>query len=158
MMTDMDLYYILQKLNIEYRKIEHEAVFTVEQIQKLHLEISGTGCKNLFLTDGKGNYCLVILEENKKADMKGLAEKSGMKHLSFASESKLSEILMLSKGSVTPFGIINDKENKVVVFIDGELKNKTLLFHPNINTKTISVEFDDLIKFIEFENHKYVII
>lgn len=76
--------------------------------------------------------------------------------LSFASSSRLKEILDLEEGSVTPFGIINDKDNKVTLLIDKDLKDNKLLFHPNINTKTISVSYDDLIKFIEDQNHKYI--
>ena len=68
------------------------------------------------------------------------------------------DILKLKIGSVSPFGIVNDSENKVTLLIDSDLKNKKLLFHPNINTKTISIEFDDLIKFIEYEKNKYILI
>ena len=68
------------------------------------------------------------------------------------------EILSLKQGSVTPFGIINDFEKKVELVIDDDLKDKKLLFHPNINTKTISILCNDLIKFIEFEQHKYIFI
>lgn len=47
----MNIYMILQELGIGYNEIEHEAVFTVEQAQSIKNKISGTGCKNLFLTD-----------------------------------------------------------------------------------------------------------
>ena len=67
-------------------------------------------------------------------------------------------ILKLEKGSVTPFGILNDTDNKVLLVIDKELKDKRLLFHPNINTKTISVTYDNLIKFIKYEGHNYVLL
>ena len=52
-------------------------------------------------------------------------------------------------------GIINDDLNKVTLLIDKDLMNNKLLFHPNVNTKTMSITYDDLIKFIEYENHKY---
>ena len=77
--------------------------------------------------------------------------------LSFASAERLKNVLDLIPGSVTPFGIINDIENKVTLIIDKELQNQRLLFHPNTNTKTMSVTYDDLIKFIEYEKHKYIL-
>ena len=152
----MDLYKILKELNIEYEEISHEKVMTVEEAMKLENMIDGIGSKNLFLTDKK-NYYLIILEENKRANIKELVNILGCKKLSFASSERLKEVLDLEEGSVTPFGIINDKDNKVVLVIDKDLVGKRLLFHPNTNTKTMSVTYDDLIKFIEYEKHKYIL-
>ncbi|MBE6150468.1 MAG: prolyl-tRNA synthetase associated domain-containing protein [Firmicutes bacterium] len=151
----MNLYEVLDKLNIVYEEVSHEKVMTVEEAKNIENMIEGIGSKNLFLTDKK-NYYLVILEENKRADIKELMNIIGCSRLSFASSNRLKEILDLEEGSVTPFGIINDKDNKVMLLIDKDLKNNKLLFHPNTNTKTISVSYDDLIKFIEDQNHKYI--
>ena len=90
-----------------------------------------------------------------KIDLKNLSQKLNG-HLSFGSEEELKRILKLSKGSVSPFGIINDKNHVVTILIDERLKQKRLLFHPNINTKTISIMQQDLIKFIEFEGNNYL--
>ncbi len=151
----MNLYEIFKQLNIEFKEVEHKPVFTIEQAQSIKERIEGTGCKNLFLTDKKGKYVLVILEEKKKANMKKIARIINTSHLSLAEKSELTNILNLEQGSVTPFGILNDIDNQVILVIDKDLKNKKLLFHPNINTKTISISYDNLIKFIEFEKHKY---
>ncbi len=153
----MNIYMILQELGISYNEIEHEAVFTVEQAQNIKNKIEGTGCKNLFLTDKKGKYFLVVLEENKRANISEIEKLTDTKHLSFANNEELKEILSLEQGSVTPLGIINDINNKVLMIIDRDLKSKKLLVHPNINTKTISINFADLVKFIEYEKHKYIL-
>ena len=58
-------------------------------------------------------------------------------------------------GSVTPLSIINDKDNKVTLLLDKELKNEKVLVHSNINTRTLSLYYNDLLKFIEYMNHKY---
>ena len=154
----MDLYEVFKKLNIEFKEIEHEAVFTIEQAQGIKNKIDGLGCKNLFLTDKNGKYILIVLSENKKANIKQIEKIVNTSHLSFAKESELKSILQLEHGSVTPFGILNDNDNKVMIVIDKDLKGKKLLFHPNVNTKTISISYDDLIKFIEFEKHNYKLI
>ena len=154
----MDLYKVFKKLNIEFKEIEHEAVFTIEQAQGIKDKIEGLGCKNLFLTDKNGKYILIILSEDKKANIKQIEKIVNTSHLSFAKETELKSILQLEQGSVTPFGILNDNDNKVMIVIDKDLKGKKLLFHPNVNTKTISISYDDLIKFIEFEKHNYKLI
>ncbi len=151
-----NLYKVLDELNIKYEKVEHPAVFTVEEVHKIDLKIEGVGCKNLFLTDKNGKYFLVVLEENKRADLKELTKLLKVKKLSFASEEELKELLGLTKGSCTPMGIINDKENKVVLLLDQDLIGKRILCHPNRNTATISIDYADLIKFIGFENHIYI--
>ena len=98
------------------------------------------------------------MSENKKANIKQIEKIVNTSHLSFAKETELKSILQLEQGSVTPFGILNDNDNKVMIVIDKDLKGKKLLFHPNVNTKTISISYDDLIKFIEFEKHNYKLI
>jgi len=152
----MDLYVVLENLNIIYEEIEHEKVMTVEEAKKIDNMINGVGCKNLFLTD-KSKFYLVVLEENKRANIKDLSKYLKCSKLSFAHSEDLKEILSLEVGSVTPLGIINDSNNKVILVIDKDLIDKKLLFHPNINTKTISIYYDDLIKFIDYFKHDYVI-
>lgn len=151
-----NLYEILEKLKIPYSEIEHEKVCTVEQAQRIKSRIDGVGCKNLFLTDKKGKYILAILKDSKKADMKKLARISAAGRLSFAGDAELKNILNLERGSVTPLGIINDTERKVTILIDRELESEKLLLHPDRNTKTISMQCGDLIKFIEYEKHGYI--
>lgn len=152
----MNLYDIFEQLNIDFQEIEHEPVFTVEQAQEVKHRIDGTGCKNLFLTDKKGKYVLVLVDENKRADIRQIEKTAHTSHLSFADTSELKNILQLEQGSVTPLGIVNDRENQVLLVIDRDLKDKKLLLHPNTNTKTVSITYDDLIKFIEFERHSYI--
>lgn len=152
----MNLYDILNKLSVEYKEIEHEPVFTIEQAQFIKNNIDGTGCKNLFLTNKKRSYYLVLLDESKKANIKEIAALVNESHLSFASMEELKEILNLDQGSVTPLGIVNDKNNLVVLIIDKALKDKILLVHPNTNKRTISISYNNLIRFIEYENHKYI--
>lgn len=154
----MDIYEVFKKLNIEYNEIEHKPLYTILDAEVIKGRIEGQECKNLFLTDNKDGYYLVIIEDKKRVDLKQLQKLLNVSKLSFASAGKLKEILNLIPGSVTPLSIIYDTNNKVTLLIDNDLKNKMLLFHPNTNTKTVSIKYNDLIKFIEFEKHKYIFI
>lgn len=152
----MDIYEILNKLNISYNEIYHEPVYTVDEAKHIKEQIEGIGCKNLFITD-KENYYLILIEENKRADLKLLKEILNSKKLLFASTEELENMLKLKQGSVTPLGIINDTNHKVTLVIDKELCNQKILCHPNRNDRTISIEYDDLIKFINYNNNKYIL-
>jgi len=153
----MNIYDTLDKLNINYQKIMHKPIFTVEEAHSLKLSIPGIGCKNLFLTNHKGSYYLILLEDFKKANLKELASITNSSHLTFASEEELKSILNLEKGSVTPLGIINDINNRTFIIIDSALQDKTILCHSYTNTETISISFTDLIKFIEYAKHNYLV-
>ena len=149
---------ILDKLSIKYKMVIHQPVFTCKEAQSIKNMIDGQGCKNLFLKNARKEYYLYILPDDKKADLKNIAKSNGSGRFSFADEDELYNILKLKKGSVTPFGIINDIEHSVKILIDTELKGKKLLFHPNINTATISIDSDDFIKFIEYEKNEYIFV
>ena len=153
----MNLYEVLNKLDIKYEEVSHEKVMTVEEAKHIEEMIEGIGSKNLFLTNKKGKYVLVLIHEDNQANIKSISKLVGIKHLSFAKPEELMEVLGLESGSVTPMGIINDQENKVLIVIGEELVDKKLLVHPNVNTKTMSLHYKDLIKYIEYLNHEYII-
>lgn len=152
----MDILEVLKNLNITYEIQEHVPVYTVDDIKKIFWKLKGIGGKNLFLKDARGKFFLYILPQDKRADLKILANKINSKRLSFANEVELKTYLGLIPGSVTPLGVINDKESIVTLVLDKELKNKILLVHPNRNTATIAIRYEDLIKFINYCGNKYM--
>ena len=149
----IDIYEVLNKLNIEYQMVEHEEVFTAEQSKHIKNMIEGVGGKTLFLKD-KNNYYLYLLDDERQANLKFLSKSLNIGRLSFGNEDELYDKLKLKKGSVTPLGSINDNSS-VILIIDKTLKGKKILTHPNINTATVSIRYDDLIKFIKYCNNTY---
>ena len=141
----------LAALHIEYARHEHPPVPTVEAAAEHWAHIDATHCKNLFLRNQKGNrHYLVIIEWQKRADLKRVAEQIGDGKLSFASPERLLSHLGLTPGSVSPFGLINDHAHLVRVVLDRDLKMATRLsFHPNINTVTLTIAAADFHKFLE---------
>lgn len=151
----MYIYDILEKLDIKYDEIVHKSVYTIKEAEVLKDRIDGVGVKNIFLTNKRGGYYLVLIKDNKRLDIKMLESIFNTGHLSFGSDIELKDILGIESGSVSVFNIINDKLNKVFIFIDKELVSKRILFHPNINTKTISINYNDVIRVIDYLNHDY---
>lgn len=142
---------LLNALNIEYKTINHPAIFTAEEGLSLNIPECRDMCKNLFLCDAqRKRHFLVVLYKDKKADLKSIQKQLNCKRLSFASEERLFEYLHLHKGEVTPLGIINDSEALVEVVLDKDLIGKNQLgVHPNDNTATVLISFDALVKIIE---------
>jgi len=141
----------LQGLGIDYTRHDHPPVATVEEAQAHWADIDATHCKNLFLRNQKGNrHYLVVLTAAKKADLKAVADQIGDGKLSFASPERLMAHLGLTPGSVSPFGLINDRAHAVRVVLDRDLKAAArLAFHPNINTVTFTVAAADFARFLE---------
>ncbi|QSX07853.1 prolyl-tRNA synthetase associated domain-containing protein [Alkalibacter rhizosphaerae] len=142
---------VLERLGIQVEWEEHPPVFTIDEMDDLG--ISGRGCvvKNLFLRDAKGKrHFLVVLAKDKQADLKGLQERIGCSKLSFASEDRLKKHLDLTKGAVTPLGVINNEDRTVEVILDGDLVGQNRLgVHPNDNMATLWIAYEDLLKLIK---------
>ena len=140
----------LESLGIEYTLTKHEAVFTVAESEKIDSEISGTHCRNLFLRDKKKKNYLLCLQNATEVDIKKLSEILDAARLSFGSSDRLWEYLGVRPGSVCPFSIMNDTQNQVEIFLDKSMMEKEIVnFHPLLNTMTVSLKPDDLLKFIE---------
>jgi Ala-tRNA(Pro) deacylase len=146
----------LNELNVKYEVMNHPAVFTIEEMDALNITEQGDVCKNLFLRDEKGKrHFLVVLDKDKKADLKDIQKQLGSTRLSFASAERLDKYLKLQKGEVTPLGVINDEEGSVEVVFDNDLIGKTKLgVHPNDNTATVWISFEDLKKVIDHNGNK----
>ena len=154
---EQEVYDVLNLLNIKYTRYEHKAIYTVNEGKELEISIQGKMCKNLFLKNSKGdiNY-LVILDEDKNINLKLLAKQIGSTRLSFAAEEKLFEKLKLTPGSVTPLGILKNEDRDVIVLVDKELANEEKVnFHPNTNTATIGISYDDLERFVKWHENEF---
>ena len=149
-MNEQKVYDLLSELDIHYTKHKHPPVYTVEEAEQHWGNITGAHCKNLFLRNKKGkNHYLVVVRSDKKVDLKALTIRLGEDRLSFASPERMMRYLGLEPGAVSPFGLINDRENDVVVIIDKDLKEVSHVnFHPNVNTATVGITFADFEKFL----------
>ena len=150
------VYEVLRDLKIEYMKHEHPPVFTVEDTLQYYEDIEGVKCKNLFLRNKKGDqHYLVVVEDSKPINIKELSQKLGTSVLSFGSAERLDKYLGLVPGEVSPFGLINDVEKHVKVILDKDfLRAEKINFHPNVNTATLTLTYEDFKKFLDWTGHK----
>jgi Ala-tRNA(Pro) deacylase len=157
MFGDPKLYQILKELSIDFEYHEHPAGPTIEEALKYWKNIDSTHCKNLFFRNHKGNrHYLVILEHSRQLVIKDLEQRLKQGKISFASEKRLAEHLGLTPGSVTPFGLINDVENHVHLFIDEKLlSSDRISFHPCINTASLVISKADFLRFLDWSGNSY---
>jgi Ala-tRNA(Pro) deacylase len=144
------VYDALDALGIHYQRYEHPPVFTGEEAAQHWGPIPATQVKNLFLRNKKGNrQYLVILEINKQADLRELVKVIGDDRFSFGSPERLMDTLGVTPGSVSPFGLLHPASNDVRVIVDQELRSADkLIFHPNLNTASITISVADFERFL----------
>lgn len=151
------LFETLKELSIKTNTIYHEPLYTVEQANKVCGDIKG-GCKNLFLKDDKKNLWLVVALHDTKIALKDLSKQLNAPGLRFAQAEILLDILGLEPGSVTPFGVINDLENKVAVVLDSSILNyEFIAIHPLENDATTFIAPKDLERFISYCGNKLIV-
>jgi Ala-tRNA(Pro) deacylase len=157
MRGQQELYRILDELSIGFEYHEHPPIATIEAAIIHWKDYKSGRCKNIFFRNHKGDkHYLVILEHLQQVNIHELEKRLKQGKLTFASDKRLRQYLGLEPGSVSPFGLINDKEKNVHVFIDAKLKDcERLAFHPNVNTATLVIKTADLIRFLEFTGNSY---
>lgn len=155
-MMNKEIFEKLNELNIEYKMLEHPAVFTMEEIAEYNLTANGHIPKNLVLRDVKGTRnMLVVLHGDKRADLRLIRDEIDSTKLSFASDQRLEKYLKVEKGSVSPLGVIYDTDEELEIYFDADLKNEEIVgCHPNDNRATIFLKFCDLQKYVESSGHR----
>ena len=147
----------LNELNIPFEIYEDPPLDTIEIALEYWKDIDAMHCKNLFFRNHKGNkHFLVIIKDTTPFNIRSLEQKLKQGKISFGSEKRLIKYLGVKPGSVSPFGLINDEEHHVHVFMDEQLKTADKIsFHPNDNTASMVVAFSDLMKFLETLGNSY---
>ncbi|CAK0777573.1 Ala-tRNA(Pro) deacylase [Azospirillaceae bacterium] len=144
----------LCELGIKTSTVDHPPLFTVEESRALRGALPGGHCKSLFLTDKKKNLWLVVALEDELIDLRRLHQRLGCGRLSFAGAGEMMRILGVTPGSVTPFGLINDRAQEVSVALDQRMMAQELLnYHPLVNVKTTAIRSEDLLIFIRACGH-----
>jgi len=155
-----DLLAFLDRLGVAVETVDHPPLHTVEESRALRGQIPGGHSKNLFVKDKKGRLFLLTLGEETEIDLKRVHEKIGASgRVSFGSAELLQEVWGVFPGAVTPFGAINDTENRVAVVLDSKLMaHERVNFHPLVNTRTTGVSPEGLLTFLRAAGHDPLVV
>lgn len=141
----------LNELQIDYQIVEHEPALTTELADRFIEGIEGVRTKTMFLTNKKKTHLyLVIMDDNKRLNTDAFKLLVDEKQIKMASSESLYEKMLLQPGVVSPFGLLNNKDHDIAVYIDREIiDEKRMSFHPNTNEKTLFLDTKDLLKYLE---------
>ncbi len=151
-------YDLLDSLGIEYKRTDHERTDTMEACNAVDEVLGVVICKNLFLCNRqKTAFYLLMMPGDKKFKTKELSAQINSARLSFAQPEDMLKYLDIEPGSVSIMGLMNDKDHVVQLLIDEDvLKEEYLGCHPCVNTSSLKMRVDDVIKkFLPAVNHDY---
>ena len=148
----------LNTLDIKFKIVEHEPAYTTEETDKYIEGHDGVRTKTMFICNKKKtNYYMIIMDD--RLDMNKFKEIVSEKQMKMASEEALKEKLGINPGMVSPFGLLNNDEKDVKIYMDKEIIIEEIMtFHPNDNTKTLFINTKDLFKYFENIGYKLNII
>lgn len=150
--------------NVKYRLFEHQPVFTVDDnpivtavdgIVVTDVAIPKPHFKTLFLKDKDGKFFLISVIEDKRVNLNALSMALGCGRFSFGKAEELLDLMSLIPGSVTPFGLIFDKENKITFVLDEDASNHQFVsFHPMRNDMTVVLTGQDFMDCMGMLGHR----
>ena len=145
---EMRSYALLDRLGIEYRRVDHEHADTIEACEQVEGLLECKICKNLFLTNRQQtDFYLLIMPGEKPFKTKLLSKQIGSARLSFASPEHMEKYLDITPGSVSILGLMNDKGGAVRLLVDRDLlKEEYFGCHPCINTSSLRLKTADVLE------------
>ena len=152
-------YELLDRLKIEYQRIDHEPAMTMEACEEIDRTLNAVICKNLLLCNRqKTRFFLLMLPGDKHFKTSVLSKEIGSSRLSFASAEDMEALLDITPGSVSVLGLMNDHEGRVELLMDAEVvKGEYFGCHPCINTSSLRLRTKDLIeKILPAVEHDFI--
>ena len=152
------VYDMLDKLGIEYKRVDHEPAETMEVCKEIDEVLGATICKNLFLCNRqKTVFYLLMMPADKPFKTKELTSQINSARLSFASPDKMLELLDIEPGAVSVMGLMNDSEKVVNLLVDEDvLGGEYVGCHPCVNTSSLKIKTSDIFeKFVPATSHTF---
>lgn len=158
---EIRVYDFLDRLGIEYMRVDHEHTDTMEACKGVDEVLDIFICKNLFLCNRqKTKFYLLMMPGDKPFKTKELSAQIASSRLSFAGPEHMEEFLDILPGSVSVMGLMNDKEKKVQLLVDRDLLEPEFFgCHPCVNTSSLKIGTKDLFeKIIPAMEHEPVFV
>ena len=139
-------YDLLDSLQIEYERVDHEAAETIEVCLERSAVLGVRISKNLFLCNRQETiFYLLVMPADKLFKTSIVSSQLGVARLHFGDEKHMEQFLELRPGSVSVLGLMNDSENDVQLLIDRDiLKQEYFACHPCINTSSLKFRSSEL--------------
>ena len=152
-------YDFLDKLGIEYGRMDHDPVTTIEACDAVDEALGFHICKNLFLANRqRTKFYMLMIPAEKVFRSSDISKQAGSSRLHFAEPEYMEEMIGTTPGSASVMGLMNDKEHRVQLLVDEDVLNSEYIgCHPCINTSSLRIRKEDIFgKFLEYTGHNWI--
>jgi Ala-tRNA(Pro) deacylase len=146
----------LEELAIDFCRVSHEHIGTIEGCIEIGEVLGAQILKNLFLCNSqKTDFYLLVMPGAKPFKTKLLSPQLGCSRLSFASPEHMEELINCTPGSASVLGLIFDKGLKVRLIIDKDVTDMEYFgCHPCDNSSSLKIKTSDVLdKFLPSTHH-----
>lgn len=143
-------YDLLDSLGVAYTRVDTTPAENMEDCVFIEEVLGAPVFKNLFLCNRQMTEFYLMLIDSKRPFRTAVVSKLlGVSRLSFGTPEKLKELLGLTPGSVSVFGLMNDGERRVRLAVDKKITEYDRVgAHPCVNTSTVGFSVNDLMNVI----------
>ena len=160
---EIRVYDYLDKLSIDYWRLDHAPAFGSEEELCIEIEesLGARICKNLFLANRqRTKFYMLMIPEHKAFRSSDISKQAGSSRLHFAESEYMEELIGCTPGSASVMGLIYDTDHKVQLLVDDEVINAEYVgCHPCINTSSLRIRSEDIFKrFVEATGHDFIVV
>lgn len=150
------LYAFFSDLGLTYERLDHLPVFTADEAERLVPKARGAHAKNLLVEDRKdGRLFMLTVPFGVRVDLTGVARVLGINKLRFASAEVMQSTLGVTPGAVSMLALVNDHAGRVTLVLDQSLSEADAVqCHPLVNTATLVIDRDNLVRFLSAIRHE----
>lgn len=153
------LYACLNALDIHVTTTHHPPTPTAQDAVFLHQSLDGAHSKSLLLKNQHHRFFLVVMHDQPKLDIKWFGKQHHLGQLSFANIEDVRRLLQVEPGALTPLALLFDAKHEITLFLDDHMmRAKTIYVHPLINTATIHLTSQTLLRFVQHCGHCYHVV
>ncbi len=158
---EIRVYDLLDSLEIEYERTDHEEANTMEACNEIDAILNVIICKNLFLCNRQETqFYLLMMPGDKPFKTKDISKQIGSARLSFGKPEFMEEYLQIKPGAVSIMGLMNDTEHHVQLLIDKPiLESEYVGCHPCVSTSSLKIRTKDVLeKFLPAVKHEPIVV
>ena len=160
---EIRVYDYLDKLSIDYRRLDHAPAFGSEEdlCREIEESLGARICKNLFLANRqRTKFYLLMIPEHKVFRSSDISKQAGSSRLHFAESEYMEDLIECSPGSASVMGLINDTEHRVQLLVDDDvISSEYVGCHPCINTSSLRIRSEDIFnKFVKATGHDFIVV
>lgn len=158
---EIEVYDCLDRLDIEYYRLDHAPAFgsEVELCREIENSLGAKICKNLFLSNRqRTKFYMLMIPDHKVFRSSDISKQAGSSRLHFAESEYMSDMIGCSPGSASVMGLLYDSDHKVQLLVDEDVINSEYVgCHPCINTSSLKIRSEDIFnKFLKATGHNFI--